>query len=748
MDDRLDDIAQPHEDTFEWIWTASDLDFVPWLQSKTGLYWISGKPGSGKSTLMKYLFGHRQTQQHLRSNSLGRTLICPSFFFHNRGSKSQKSLEGLLRSLLYQILSSDQKLLNVMTESFGKHSMNLKVDWSRRRLEDLFKSIMAQKNINLLLCLFVDALDEYDGDPESVISFLRSIVVAPRKSATVIKVCFSSRLYNVFIDEFGNVPGFKIHERTQKDIEKVIIGRIEASQSIQDILGCGNEEAEQRLRVLKSQLINRAEGVFLWLKLALDNILRAHRDGETMADVLRHVSSLPDELDEFYQLIVKTVLPQHRREAYVMLETVLRYDGELSVRDLSGVVACSFTETLSGTPPELVHPPLVDAAESQLARRIRSRCGGLLELETRGTRDSIVQFTHQTVKDFVARPGFRQLALPQERDMPMENGHTFLSKYGLCRLYHAADGGTDIAPHKPFLDHLTHVELTTGRSQKGLLDEMPSSRFAMAAATSARTLFEDFNSLMSFAVSRNLRLFISETFKVSGNYLVNQNPLRSLLHFAVQCETRRRTTTSCGSQDTLDMVAILLNAGADVRAIDPWGRTPFQFLWGFTGAFPSWWSVTRAERPSHDNEDLRKIVQYFLEIGKQNPNEDVVYPEVSGRRHKALHISSTLSAPLTRLLLTSGADANARDDFGRSSLDIVALTFCDRYRYDNYARLREAYETAICLLESGGRFTRNSMKPQLSQGGKRHIPLAHFAEVVEAFGYDARSIRNELSRFW
>src|ERR1700733_637613 len=53
---RLTDIAPPYGDTFSWIWTADDLAFVSWLQSGAGIYWISGKPGSGKSTLMKYLY--------------------------------------------------------------------------------------------------------------------------------------------------------------------------------------------------------------------------------------------------------------------------------------------------------------------------------------------------------------------------------------------------------------------------------------------------------------------------------------------------------------------------------------------------------------------------------------------------------------------------------------------------------------------------------------------------------------------
>lgn len=46
------DIADAQDDTFSWIVQDEGLGFKTWLKSTTGLYWIQGKPGSGKSTLM------------------------------------------------------------------------------------------------------------------------------------------------------------------------------------------------------------------------------------------------------------------------------------------------------------------------------------------------------------------------------------------------------------------------------------------------------------------------------------------------------------------------------------------------------------------------------------------------------------------------------------------------------------------------------------------------------------------------
>jgi hypothetical protein len=51
------------------------------------------------------------------------------------------------------------------------------------------------------------------------------------------------------------------------------------------------------------------------------------------------------ELDDFCKFVIKNMPLEHRCEAYVMLETVLRYG--------RGVFAYSFTKTLKGTSPYL-----------------------------------------------------------------------------------------------------------------------------------------------------------------------------------------------------------------------------------------------------------------------------------------------------------------------------------------------------------------------------------------------------------
>ena len=89
-------------------------DFSVWLMSGQGLYWISGKAGSGKSTLMHYICQHDRRLDYLRKWAQDGLLLTPSYFFWAAGSRLQKSVDGLLRSLIYQMLTECPELVGCL----------------------------------------------------------------------------------------------------------------------------------------------------------------------------------------------------------------------------------------------------------------------------------------------------------------------------------------------------------------------------------------------------------------------------------------------------------------------------------------------------------------------------------------------------------------------------------------------------------------------------------------------------------
>jgi hypothetical protein len=119
--DRYEALPEAHERTFEWIFQSSHEEevqwdsFGDWLESEDGLYWIQGKAGSGKSTLMKYICHNPATERKLSIWAKGKALCVAFFYFWALGPHPlQKSQIGLLRALLRQILGQVRDLISAV----------------------------------------------------------------------------------------------------------------------------------------------------------------------------------------------------------------------------------------------------------------------------------------------------------------------------------------------------------------------------------------------------------------------------------------------------------------------------------------------------------------------------------------------------------------------------------------------------------------------------------------------------------
>jgi hypothetical protein len=87
--------------TFSWIFTSPEtmrekedqlsITLPDWLRTGSGIFHITGKPGSGKSTLMKYLRQHDDANPSLEDWKGNGCLIFAKFFFKRQGSRAQRS---------------------------------------------------------------------------------------------------------------------------------------------------------------------------------------------------------------------------------------------------------------------------------------------------------------------------------------------------------------------------------------------------------------------------------------------------------------------------------------------------------------------------------------------------------------------------------------------------------------------------------------------------------------------------------
>ena len=334
---RESNIRDAHVKTFEWMFgsavDSSDrsnkfITFREWLQKPhdgQGLYWISGKAGSGKSTLMKFLNHHPQTETLLRDwAEPHERLIIASYYFWHAGTSLQKSQEGLLRSLLYEILRECPELLPVVCPERWESAAELTV-WSRAELSETLKRLCAQTAASAKFCFLVDGLDEYEGDQSELVELFSHVAAIPN-----IKLCASSRPWEVFKAAYETSNRcFNLQDLTRSDIEIYVTNHLEANQ---DFLLAKSEDL--RYEKFISKVLEKAQGVFLWVFLVVRSLVQGLRSGDTIPILESRLEELPDELDSLFRRMLDGV------------EKVYKQKSERAFKDGSGGRRTTFCDCL------------------------------------------------------------------------------------------------------------------------------------------------------------------------------------------------------------------------------------------------------------------------------------------------------------------------------------------------------------------------------------------------------------------
>jgi hypothetical protein len=275
-----------------------------WLQSSNDIFWIYGKAGSGKSTLMKFLFEHEQTRLHLDIWARGKVTIAASFFW-SAGSDLEKSHVGLLRALLYQVLDQHPELIQLIFPERWRAVLKLPTQqkpWTQKELLIALKLLSHAPTSRLRLFFLIDGLDEFSGDHRDLIESLQELNNSP-----AIKICVSSRPWIVFESAYGSNENcsMELHNLTVRDIDIYIVTRLESLRG-HGVL------TEEELKVLGDEVRTGARGVFLWVILAVKDLRRGIGKRDSMFVLQKRLANYPSELHDFYQHILDSIDPVYR----------------------------------------------------------------------------------------------------------------------------------------------------------------------------------------------------------------------------------------------------------------------------------------------------------------------------------------------------------------------------------------------------------------------------------------------------
>ncbi len=383
-------IVDAHNETYQWIFDASGQklgkwsNFVEWLQYGHGTYWINGKAGSGKSTLMNFVWQNQQTLDHLRAWAGTKSLLTPLFFFSVTGTQLQQSVEGLLRSLICQILEKYRQFVpNISQEaSTGPASAQTFPMWTEGRLRRCFQTLIKAITPALRVCIFIDGLDECSGDHRELLE-----LVSQFADNQDVKVCFSSRPERSF-EEFLPSSSLRLQDLTQEDMQVYVKTRIDEIPQIQSLSSDKISWKNEMLRLI----VERAQGVFLWVELVTRSQINGIRNCDDLATLERKLSSLPGEVEELYsRMLVK--MDGYESEAARYLQSAHHFTKETQSPSVDSHVL-NFAIARFGLTDSLrlsskLNRRNVVSRCVEVSERIPITCGGFLELydnEQQGTQ--------------------------------------------------------------------------------------------------------------------------------------------------------------------------------------------------------------------------------------------------------------------------------------------------------------------------------------------------------------------------
>jgi hypothetical protein len=428
IDYRYDNIHKAHEHTLSWLFGTgeqhSPATFHDWLGSDDDLYWISGKPGSGKSTLMKFLSRHPHTIEKLGIWAKQKRLITAEYFFWEAGKSLQKSQEGLLRSLLYEILRQYPDIIPQAYPNTWRFYFPEGNDWrpgvtipkssgatiplSVHGLLDtleVISNVAMESDSKFLFC--IDGLDEYEGQANDMIELVRQLINLPN-----LKLCVSSRPWNEFEREFSKDGPQKLYMQdfNGADISAYVYDTFAKDENYQEL-----EDRDLNGKLLLDEIVLSANGVFFWVFLVVRSFQDGLQNGDTASDLRERLRLLPKDLNKYFDRIILSDVAEfyHGHSAEMFTVTLV---GEEDIPLIAYWFMREDADYVVGLEAKPLSIQQVNKRLKDTVKRLNASCKGLLEVRYFAPRDEQdeqsslpsailfdrkVGFLHRTVREYL-----------------------------------------------------------------------------------------------------------------------------------------------------------------------------------------------------------------------------------------------------------------------------------------------------------------------------------------------------------
>lgn len=281
-------IKRAYENTGRWLlnhpqyrdWSVRDN-----LDNHYGLLWLKGGPGSGKSTLMN--------EAYLSADS-DTSCIAAGYFAFGKGDILEKSVNGLIRTILLQVLPKHRVMLTDLVRVYRKRKAEegSSWKWTTEQLLRLLEKHLIQSG-STTFQIFIDGLDQLPEKEarEVLVPYFRKLTLSASASGAKVNVCLSSRNYPNIMTHL--CPEINVESQNKDDITEYVKSRLFEQRAIADNIK----------QSLVKKIIEKSSGSFLWVVIVvaqLNEDFDKGRSTQTMTDRLDQTSKKLANMYDMY----------------------------------------------------------------------------------------------------------------------------------------------------------------------------------------------------------------------------------------------------------------------------------------------------------------------------------------------------------------------------------------------------------------------------------------------------------------
>ena len=586
MNDRVENVAKAHSETFEWIfdkpssntYSPTSSTFPDWLKRHEGLYWITGKAGSGKSTLMKFLINHRRTKEALIEWKGDKELIVASFFFWYHGTKLQKSQTGLLQSLLYEILHQYPDLIPVVLPrrwEIGITTQSVLSQWDRSGLFEAFTKLSQQTATSKRFCIFIDGLDEYEGDHQELLSLIQGFA-----SSDHFKFCVSSRPWNVFQVTLGADyrHTIQLEDLTRGDIkhyvhDTLVGNHLFVSLEAQELQHCNN---------LISEIVDKAQGVFLWVYLVVRSLREGLMNADRVIDLQRRLRALPSDLENYFRHMLKSIDDIYGDQTARTFSTAVKALEPLTLMTYAMLDEIEENPTHAlDLEMQAMSAAEIESLHEKMRLRINARCKDLLVVHENSKEivsvhssrlyhpffEYKVEFLHRTVRDFFQVEDVQAKIFGRNMESFNVNEslcQAFLAQIKTIPIEYEARKGCVLELLEDMTHYAASSQWQSGSPPTALLDELSRTmKLFYPKFDDQSWYYEDIDprfrlmreSFLDFAAQSDLGLYVQEKLITDPCVTVNISTLLGIFQPLPPIYMRRYTYKTCADEELIYLIA-------------------------------------------------------------------------------------------------------------------------------------------------------------------------------------------------